>query len=166
MEEAALALQSMGGMFDIFRSHYFLRTCVGTYSRYRASNYQKGNPHQEWQIADVGNGQVIIINNGTGTLISASNGEKNFFVDQPSTILLRSKNSTEHILQVAKLLSQDRRTRHTKPTHAGPSKHAYTNPTTLSCKASFSLPPLSFSIPILFHTPSYPCLLLSQLQNY
>ena len=41
---------------------------------HRSSSYQKGNPHQEWQIADVGCGQVIIINNGTGTLISANQG--------------------------------------------------------------------------------------------
>ncbi|KAL8789551.1 MAG: hypothetical protein Q9195_006778 [Heterodermia aff. obscurata] len=32
------------------------------------------NAHQYWQIADVGQGQVIIINNGTGTLFSAGSG--------------------------------------------------------------------------------------------
>ena len=40
----------------------------------RSSGYKKGNPHQEWQLADVGYGQYLIINNGTGTLLAASNG--------------------------------------------------------------------------------------------
>ena len=40
----------------------------------RGSSGPYYNEHQYWQIADVGQGQVVVINNGTGTLFSAGTG--------------------------------------------------------------------------------------------
>ncbi|KAL8987880.1 MAG: hypothetical protein Q9169_008636 [Polycauliona sp. 2 TL-2023] len=53
---------------------YLGNTAPGTSINGWGSSGPYYNAHQYWQITDVGQGQVIIINNGTGTLFSSGTG--------------------------------------------------------------------------------------------